>query len=874
MKRLLCILTLCLSLFGTMMAQQGTFAPQGAEWYFQVEHNSVPITQPSFGYLAYAVTGEAEILGHVCSVINNEYYVYEENNVVYWYNQLNDAFTVLYDFNAETGDTWYCDVAECTCLVTVTSVDSVTWNGHTYRTQYVEAWGDQSMPFFDGRIFEGIGYEKGLFPDERGCYLIFDGDDISYMRCYLENGEMLYHQGSYDCAYIPGVTGNCWDGTVANNFAGGDGTPENPYLISNGKQLALLAQQTNNGTGGDAYYKLTKSINLQKCTMGLTSWTSIGTPEHPFTGHFDGNNNYILNLYHRQTANYRGLFGFTDGAEIKNVMLALFEIGNASEYAGGLVAYAGRTNIMNCSIEESNIVCQAGIVGGLVGFAGLSYGEQGTSEETYTIANCTVKNMVRVEGNYSAGGIVGQINDTIASASYVLTNCARNTSSSMVMGFTYGGGLVGCVGEDPYRDNCQVYILNSYNRGKVSALAVGGIVGGNNNTRNCYVQNVYNTGEVLTEEPAPFGSIAFVQTATDHFSDCYWLDRENYSGVFHGEPLQNSCAFHPTSSPTEWQLDSVQYGTNDLLEALNYGAEAIMAQYPGLTQVRLWQAGTTNSDNGYPVLGNNTIYHSFFGSDWYYEILNDDGSVTYQYLECAGDTTINDEPVHIIVKINTLYDKELHDEITHEYIYEHDSKVYWWNKTLQEFTVLYDFGAKAGDEWEIKVGTESIVMHVDTVEQYVYENRVFKLLRVSDPGDIFSGDIVCGIGHLTSFFPERLMNKGFRVEGIRCFWKDGDLMFQQGNSDCDEIYEEYHTDVDKTDFVDGFRVYPNPTNGLLYVETRHGASLQEYRITNMMGQILMTGRIDDEKQQINVSVLPAGVYYLTVGDRTKKFVML
>ena len=34
MKRLLCILTLCLSLFGTMMAQQGTFAPQGAEWYF------------------------------------------------------------------------------------------------------------------------------------------------------------------------------------------------------------------------------------------------------------------------------------------------------------------------------------------------------------------------------------------------------------------------------------------------------------------------------------------------------------------------------------------------------------------------------------------------------------------------------------------------------------------------------------------------------------------------------------------------------------------------------------------------------------------------------------------------------------------------
>lgn len=177
------------------------FAPLGAEWYFHMESQG-PITDPPFYYIRMSVTGLAEIQGHVCSKIDLHDYVYEENRVVYWYNQTNDAFTVLYDFNAEEGDTWYCDVGECTFLVTVQSVDSVTWNGHTYRTQYVTAYSDDGQtPAFNGRIFEKIGYEFGLFPDRFACDGI-DGPDYLYMRCYVENGEILYHEGDYDCDYV------------------------------------------------------------------------------------------------------------------------------------------------------------------------------------------------------------------------------------------------------------------------------------------------------------------------------------------------------------------------------------------------------------------------------------------------------------------------------------------------------------------------------------------------------------------------------------------------------------------------------------------------------------------------------------------------
>ncbi|MBO7470095.1 MAG: T9SS type A sorting domain-containing protein [Bacteroidales bacterium] len=269
------------------------------------------------------------------------------------------------------------------------------------------------------------------------------------------------------------------------------------------------------------------------------------------------------------------------------------------------------------------------------------------------------------------------------------------------------------------------------------------------------------------------------------------------------------------------------------------------------------------------------IYDNFpIGTEWYYEITNDNGSVTYQYLECAADTTINDKPIHILVRINTLYDKEKYDVTTHEYIYEEYNKVYWWNKTLGEFTTLYDFGAEVGDEWEIKVGNESITMHVDAVEPYDYEGQTLKLLRVSDANDIFSGDIICGIGHLTSFFPEKLMNKGYRVENIRCFWQDGELVYQNGDQDCDEIYEQHHLGVDEIDAENEFVIYPNPSHNVLFVKTCHGASLQsEYRITNIMGQTLMTGEITSENQQIDVSSLPKGIYFITVNNASKIFVI-
>ena len=265
-------------------------------------------------------------------------------------------------------------------------------------------------------------------------------------------------------------------------------------------------------------------------------------------------------------------------------------------------------------------------------------------------------------------------------------------------------------------------------------------------------------------------------------------------------------------------------------------------------------------------------------SDWYYEILNDDGSITYQHLEHIGDTLFDraGKRPKVIVRSNTHYDRNSTTETTHEYVYEEDGKVYWWNKTTEEFTTLYDFWANVGDEWDIKVGSDNITVHVDSIDDsYEYNGLNYRALYITDANNVFSGTIICGVGHLTSFFPEKMMtqSKRYRVEGLRCYWRNGILAYKQGERDCDEVYQQFHNSIIDPD-ENGFAVYPNPANNVLFVETQCFASLpaETYRITNLMGQTVQRGSITAEKQQINIETLPAGMYFITVDEQTLKFV--
>ena len=734
-------------------------------------------------------------------------------------------------------------------------------------------------------------------------------------------------------ALFCGAQTPCWDGTVATSYDGGDGTPENPYQIATPEQLALLAQQTNNGTGGDACYILTDDI----CLSGDSLWMPIGGNGVNFTGLFDGNNKTITGM-NVSNLNYGGLFGYTNGANIKNVIIHEAQI-NVCKFAGMIAGMAIDTKISDCTVDgmldSYNVLSD---VGGIVGQAMLN------NAEDMIIKNCINNAVVKgkkaggivstieinnkrmifdncvnnneVYGQLHAAGIVGYGSSTNKSST--IKNCSnyapiyvsigiaggivgQNPSGDITNCYNYGditggrsaGGIVAnaqqsmisCCGNlgdvtGTFRDNAYIFvggitasegvISDCFNRGNLAAIPDGNAVpndvyiGGITGTTASNIHNCYNTGSIDHSyyNNGLYGIIVGGCSSNEQFLNCYWHGDYDISPIgIITSMIPGSCAFNEGSTNTSWILDEPQYGTTDLLDALNVGSD----------NGHYWIEDTEFINGGFPMPAINEQTYPLFGDEWYYEITSALGQITYQHLDYLCDTTISHKKIKIIVKTNTLYDKDT--EVSREYIYDENDKVYWWNKSQQNFTMLYDFAAEIGDEWQIEIGENSITMHVDEVGTVDYNGQLFRALTVSDNDDIFSGTIVCGVGHLTSFFPEKLLeNKGdFEVDGIRCYWDEGALIYKEGDLDCDSIFEQTHLSIDETIAANGFEVYPNPTNGIIYVLSDNYG---EYRITNLMGQTMIIGTIDCENQQIDISSLSEGIYFITIGNATMKFMKM
>ena len=144
-----------------------------------------------------------------------------------------------------------------------------------------------------------------------------------------------------------------WVGKIAEKFAGGTGTESDPYQISNGAELAYLAQQVNAGESySDKYFTLTNDIDL-----GSKEWTPIGNENeswdgYKFEGTFDGDGHTICNLNVPDTA-LPGLFGRVTGVIQNLIVLGEVHAGNIAlnDYeatAGGIVCCGNNVTVQNC----------------------------------------------------------------------------------------------------------------------------------------------------------------------------------------------------------------------------------------------------------------------------------------------------------------------------------------------------------------------------------------------------------------------------------------------------------------------------------------------------------------------------------------------
>ena len=546
---------------------------------------------------------------------------------------------------------------------------------------------------------------------------------------------------------------------------------------------------------------------------------------------------------------------------------------NAQSYSGGISGTADQSIITNC---QNFGTINGWNAGGILGSG----------------RDCVVKNCVNNRsgvfdgGEYEAGGIVAVLTHG------KLLNCRNFADGS---GATIGGivgvcngteirqcanqGRIWCIGqscggimgERGYQDD-MVYIYDCYNRGDIITDIVltndtleyvceGGILGAGYVS----INNVYNTGDLriiagMSNVPTYIGNIVGYMHDPLLDLNCYWLYDDEYPAC--GDPnwpdLPGSSAFRQWSE-SNCVLYVPQYGTDDLVEALNSGSNGGC----------VWVRDTELTNRGFPIWGVNEYDYPKSGDEWYYEIINENGSVTYQYLECAADTTIGTSRPKVIVKSNTLYDKGSNVVKTHEYVYSDNGIVYWWDKLTGSYTTLYNFNANVGDEWTISVGNQSITMHVDVVNYNEYNGTAYRIMTVSDEQEIFGGQIICGIGHTKSFFPEKLLskNRSYRVDGMRCYWVDGEPIIQFGDVNCDEIYEEHHQTTPTSDTE--ITVYPNPADDFIIVSVNQPTN---YTISDIFGKIILRGVIKPDNQQIDISDISCGMYFIKTDGLLEKFI--
>ena len=154
---------------------------------------------------------------------------------------------------------------------------------------------------------------------------------------------------------------------------GGNGTPEDPYIITTAEELASVNDDLT------ACYKLENDIDLTDYLSSSTEgWLPIGDATNKFQGNFDGNGYKITGLWINRTATnnsdcYIGLFGVINtGGVVNNLGVKIGSSGvNGYAYVGGLAGQNFGT-ITNC-YTTGNISASYNLnsdAGGLIGYNG------------------------------------------------------------------------------------------------------------------------------------------------------------------------------------------------------------------------------------------------------------------------------------------------------------------------------------------------------------------------------------------------------------------------------------------------------------------------------------------------------------------------
>lgn len=308
--------------------------------------------------------------------------------------------------------------------------------------------------------------ERTMSPDKNGAYALPVGYRYDWT---FKSANYAKQTGSIDLTgvtedgtrtvTIPLAEKTAWGGAddiVAPTKVG------DVYQIGSGGELAWFAQEVNAGRGAAYNAVLTKDIDL-----GDEPWTPIGKNySYAYKGTFDGQGYTIKGLYINSSDSNQALFGYVSGGTVRDLIVE-GSVTGGNNTAGIVAELAGASLIENCvnrvNVTGGNVV--GGVagriststaktirycvndgtivgntqVGGLVGYMYYPI----TLTESYNRGNVRASS----SSNYSAGGIVGEMNDGQAK----VVNCY---TTGVVTGGSYAKAAVGKKSSSATITNC------------------------------------------------------------------------------------------------------------------------------------------------------------------------------------------------------------------------------------------------------------------------------------------------------------------------------------------------------------------------------------------------------------------------------------
>lgn len=288
--------------------------------------------------------------------------------------------------------------------------------------------------------------------------------------------EQVMKENNYDNKALEALIKSMKTAVHDMNYAyqKGDGSKENPYVISRPDQLdnmhnVLIKDQM-------VYFEMDSDVDMKGYV-----WEQLNTPSSRYWVNLDGKGHIIRNLTPEGTKNYPSFFGVMCG-EIRNVGFVDANVNSTGTGAAVIAGYLGHSTYKDA---EDNLF-------------------------PVIIENCYVT------GQVTAKGYVGAYGGTLHNSPVFIRNCysavdiTGNGSSA-----NYSGGLVGRVRTETNIEKC-------YAAGNISSPVAGGVVAGGQNSTT--PPSIYNN--VIAWNKSVSGSTALPFGATiqdDLLSNIYYL---------------------------------------------------------------------------------------------------------------------------------------------------------------------------------------------------------------------------------------------------------------------------------------------------------------------------------------------------------------